>query len=221
MRGAIDAATERGELAGARVALAGAAKPAMFGDPRPVQVGFDGETLVLPAGGFAQPSDQGAAALATRVSAMARADDKDVHELFAGAGTLTVALARTARVSSIEIDGAAVACARENLARRELAAKLSIGDAETAAVPKRAEVVVLDPPRTGAAGACRAIAIAKPKRVVYVSCDPPTLARDAKILAGAGYALRDLETFELFPQTSHVETVAVFERGKPSAGGAP
>ena len=108
----------------------------------------------------------------------------------------------------------AVACAKENLALRDLSAKVSIGDAESSPIPKRASIVVLDPPRTGAAGACRAIAATKPKRVVYVSCDPPTLARDARILRAAGYALAELEIFELFPQTSHVESIAVFERAK-------
>ncbi len=206
------------DLGGARVTLAGSSKPATFGDPRPVQVGFDGAPLVLPAGGFAQPSDEGAAILARRVKELANARDLDVHELFAGAGTLTVALAGDARVSSIEIDEAAIACARENLARRGLTAKQSIGDAESSPIPKRASVVVLDPPRTGARGACKAIAEAKPKRVVYVSCDPPTLARDARLLADAGYALIGLEIVELFPQTSHVETIAVFSRGKRKAG---
>lgn len=208
---------DEGTLAGARIVLAGAASPATFGDPRPVQRGFDGLAVILPAGGFAQPSDEGAAQLSKRVAELARAEDADVEELFAGAGTLTIALARNARVASIEIDAAAVACAKENLALRGLSAKLSVGDAESSPIPKRASIVVLDPPRTGAAGACRAIAAAKPKRVVYVSCDPPTLARDARVLGAAGYVLTELETFELFPQTSHVETVAVFERRKKAS----
>ncbi|NUO48151.1 MAG: class I SAM-dependent RNA methyltransferase [Polyangiaceae bacterium] len=211
---AVSDLVEAGVLAGARILLGGAASPATFGDPRPVQIGFDDRPVILPAGGFAQPSDEGAAQLARRVAELARAEDADVQELFAGAGTLTIALAKAARVASTEIDAAAVACAKENLALRGLSAKASIGDAETSPIPKRANIVVLDPPRTGAAGACRAIAAAKPKRVVYVSCDPPTLARDARVLAAAGYALAELETFELFPQTSHVESVAVFERAK-------
>lgn len=208
----------RADLGGVRVVLAGSSKPAVFGDPRPVQIGFDGAPLVLPAGGFAQSSDEGAAILAQRVRALSGAAGLEVHELFAGAGTLTIALAADARVSSVEIDEAAVACARENLAHRGLAARQSIGDAESLPIPKRANLVVLDPPRTGARGACKAIAEAKPKRVVYVSCDPPTLARDARVLAEAGYVLTALELVELFPQTSHVETVAVFSRGKRKAG---
>ncbi len=211
---AVSDLVDKAELAGARIMLAGAASPAVFGDPRPVQRGFDDKPVILPAGGFAQPSDEGAAHLAKRVAELARAEGADVEELFAGAGTLTIALAGSARVASIEIDAAAVACAKENLALRGLSAKVSVGDAEKSPIPKRAGIVVLDPPRTGAAGACRAIAAAKPKRVVYVSCDPSTLARDARVLASAGYALAELETFELFPQTSHVETVAVFERAK-------
>jgi 23S rRNA (uracil1939-C5)-methyltransferase len=72
----------------------------------------------------------------------------------------------------------------------------------------RPEVVVLDPPRAGAPGASRAIASARADRVVYVACDPATLARDLGGLVRAGYELTHLETVELFPQTSHMETLA-------------
>jgi 23S rRNA (uracil1939-C5)-methyltransferase len=82
-----------------------------------------------------------------------------------------------------------------------------VGDANVFSIPSRAELVVLDPPRAGALGAARSIAAAGPKLVVYVACDPPTLARDLAVLTAAGYIPTHIETFELFPQTSHVETV--------------
>jgi 23S rRNA (uracil1939-C5)-methyltransferase len=68
--------------------------------------------------------------------------------------------------------------------------------------------VVLDPPRTGAKEIAAALASRPLPAVVYVSCDPPTLGRDLGVLAAAGYAPAAIETFEMFPQTSHVETIA-------------
>ena len=67
---------------------------------------------------------------------------------------------------------------------------------------------MLDPPRSGAAGASTAIASSRVSRVVYVACDPATLSRDLGTFVRNGFALTHLETVELFPQTSHVETLA-------------
>lgn len=207
--------TADGDLAGAHVLLQGAAKPIVFGDPRSVQRGADGVPLVLAAAGFAQPSEWAATLLATRVKELAKPEGASVLELFAGSGTLSVALAATARsFASIESADDAVACARENLAVRGLSGKLRVGDAETAELPRGLDVIMLDPPRTGAAKSAAAIAKAQPKRVVYVSCDAPTLARDLGPLLRAGYRLTALETAEIFPQTSHFETVAALALDK-------
>ena len=75
------------------------------------------------------------------------------------------------------------------------------------------DVVVLDPPRTGAsAQAIEGLASWRAPRLVYVSCDPPTLARDAARLIAGGYRLVSLDAFDMFPNTPHVEAVAVFDR---------
>ena len=75
------------------------------------------------------------------------------------------------------------------------------------------DVVVLDPPRSGAGRAvCEAIAAAGPSTVVYVACDPAALGRDTAIMGAAGYELSGLRAFDAFPQTHHVECVARFER---------
>jgi 23S rRNA (uracil1939-C5)-methyltransferase len=140
-------------------------------------------------------------------------------ELFAGSGTLSILLARgAASFTSVELEEEAVECARRNLADRGLTAKQINADANAFPLPPRTELVVLDPPRAGAPGAVRAIVAAAPRLVVYVACDPATLARDLAALLPAGYVLTDIETFELFPQTSHIETVVrlVKKRGRSS-----
>ncbi len=79
---------------------------------------------------------------------------------------------------------------------------------------ERATTIVVDPPRTGISReAMESIVRHGAARVVYVSCDPPTMARDARRLLDAGYRLASLKGFDLFPNTPHVETVAVFDRG--------
>ena len=223
-----------GTWAGARVLVEGSSLHAVFGDPHPILEGADGAPLVIAAGGFAQPSDHGAAALARRVAQLARlttgAPDqgplwkeerpRHVVELFAGSGTLSILLARdVASFHAVELDAEAVACARQNLAARGLEAKVTAADADAFAIPPRAEIIVLDPPRAGASSAVKAIAASSARAVVYVACDPPTLARDLGALLRAGFALTHVETFELFPQTSHVETVVrlVRARSTPSA----
>ena len=80
------------------------------------------------------------------------------------------------------------------------------------ALGERADVVVLDPPRTGAKKAVQGIVDLHPRRIVYVACDPAALARDLASFAARGYQLTGLRAFALFPMTHHVECVAVLER---------
>jgi len=76
----------------------------------------------------------------------------------------------------------------------------------------RPQTLILDPPRTGLSGkALEGVAGLRAPRIVYVSCDAPTLARDVRALVDAGYELRQLTAFDLFPNTAHVETVAVLQ----------
>ncbi|HEY2364985.1 MAG TPA: class I SAM-dependent RNA methyltransferase, partial [Polyangiaceae bacterium] len=104
--------------------------------------------------------------------------------------------------------------ARKNLAARKLTAKVTCADAATFEIPSTTDTVVLDPPRTGAREACERVAKARSvKRVVYVSCDRPTLARDLDVLATV-FDVVSVDVFEMFPQTSHAETVVLLERRK-------
>jgi 23S rRNA (uracil1939-C5)-methyltransferase len=78
---------------------------------------------------------------------------------------------------------------------------------------RRFPLILLNPPRTGALEAVPAVARLAPGRIVMISCDPATLARDAAAFRAAGYRLDALAPIDLFPQTAHVETVALFTPG--------
>ena len=99
--------------------------------------------------------------------------------------------------------------------RREEALRPAL---ENAAVPSafqglEPEALVLDPPRAGLPeGAAEMLARLSPARIVYLSCDPATLARDLALWVARGWALRGVEGFDLFPQTPHVEALALLER---------
>jgi 23S rRNA (uracil1939-C5)-methyltransferase len=139
-----------------------------------------------------------------------------VTELYCGVGNLSLPLAAQAReLIGIEQDSSAVADAEENAARAGLTNVRFLCMAVLAGVRSvlhqgiRSDLVVLDPPRTGAADVIEAVARLQAPRVIYVSCDPTTLARDLRKLGGYGYRLSVLQPLDLFPQTYHVETIAV------------
>ena len=142
-----------------------------------------------------------------------------VWDLYCGCGTITLPLSRHAQaVLGIEIVPEAVEDARENAARNgvsnaQFACAAVEDEADTLVRRLAPDVVVLDPPRKGAeASALEAVARANPERIVYVSCNPATLARDAKLLAEKGYTLREAVPVDMFPWTAHVETVAWLSR---------
>jgi len=142
-------------------------------------------------------------------------------DLYCGIGTITLCLARRARrVIGAEVVPQAIDDARENARRNGIEnAAFFCGDADDVAAKLlreglRPDVVTVDPPRKGLAeGVIGSIAGMAPARVVYVSCDPATLARDVKRFVQAGYRPVTAEAVDLFPRTSHVETVCLLERG--------
>ena len=145
-----------------------------------------------------------------------------VFELYCGAGTISLSLARRAgRVVGAEIVPEAVENAREN-ARRNGAENVEFicADAAEAAEHFRRsgespDVIVVDPPRKGmSAAAVRECAAMSPERIVYVSCDPATLARDAKLFKEYGYSPAAATAVDMFPRTSHVETVVLLSKGE-------
>ena len=211
--GALEALVHDGVLAGAALRAGGATVDAIFGEPREHREGADGKPLIGPIAGFSQAHDEVNRALVSRVLELACPTDRDVLELFAGAGNLTVALAANAKtLVAVEQDEAAADTCRENLQARGLAATVRTGDAETYRAPAVPDVVVLDPPRKGAPGAMKRILKSGVPEVVYVSCDPPTLGRDLATLAEGGYWPTDAVALDMFPQTAHVECVVRLER---------
>jgi len=141
-------------------------------------------------------------------------------DLYCGIGTISLCLARRAqRVIGVEVVEEAAADARENARRNGMVnVEFFCGDAadiaeRLAADGMRPDVVVVDPPRKGLAEpAVRSIAGMEPGRVVYVSCDPATLARDVRRFAEWGYAARRAEAVDLFPRTAHVEAIVLLQR---------
>jgi len=204
-----------GAWAGAEIWLDGATQPAVIGDPEGVTRAFDGSLLRTAPGGFAQAHEAISALLVARV-AQSVPEGASTLELFCGAGNMTIALAqRTERLEAVEGDERALAAARKNLAARGLRAKLIRADAADLKIASHVRVVVLDPPRVGAPDACRRIAASRARRVVMVSCDPATLARDIGLLQGDGgrrWRAVSIDLFEMFPHTSHIETLVVLDR---------
>lgn len=176
-----------------------------------------GRSMTVSAPSFFQVNT-GAAELLVQIALDAlHADGTDrVVDLYAGAGTFTLPLAEIAGdVVAVEAASSAVRDLRRNLEDSQLWAEVVGGDAlrelrEIGSI----DALLVDPPRAGlAGGAVEAIAKTRANTVVYVSCDPATLARDAKALGEAGYRLVSATPVDLFPQTFHVETVAKFVRG--------
>ena len=141
-----------------------------------------------------------------------------VLDLYCGLGNFSLPFARRAReLTGVEGDAGLVARAVKNAAlngvdnARFVTADLAQPDWSFFRSPS--DVVVLDPPRTGAEAAAAAMDRVAPRRIVYVSCHPATLARDAQVLVDRhGYRMRAVRVFDMFPHTHHVEALALFER---------
>lgn len=159
----------------------------------------------------------------------AAAEFSDLHrqgtllDLYCGAGTIGLCLSKdVGRVVGVEVVADAVADAKRNAAQNGIAnAEFFCADAGEAA--KRLctqglfpDVVVVDPPRKGLDGqTVEAVARMSPKRVVYVSCNPETLARDLKSFAKRGYTCTCVRPFDLFPRTAHVEVCCLLSKAAP------
>jgi len=144
-----------------------------------------------------------------------------VADMFCGLGNFTLPIARSgARVLGVEGSSALLARAAENAAANGLAERCSYLEAnlfevtpESLAALGRFDKMLIDPPREGAVELVKSFGEDAPRRIVYVSCSPATLARDAAVMVHEkGYALRGAGIANMFPHTSHVESIALFER---------
>lgn len=171
---------------------------------------------------FFQVNPQQTAELYRRVAELAAlTGSQTVVDAYSGTGTIALALAgQAAEVWGIELEAAAVADAEANARLNGIGnAHFLLGRTEER-LPRMVkdglipDVVVLDPPRKGCDPAVvDAIARAQPARVVYVSCNPATFARDLTQFREAGYVLRSVQPIDMFPQTAHVEVVGLLEPG--------
>jgi 23S rRNA (uracil1939-C5)-methyltransferase len=180
----------------------------------------EGDRFRIPAAAFFQPNPEaGAVARRLAIEALHLLPGARLLELYAGVGFMSVLAARHgARLTLLEENREACEAARHNL-REVGAAGLRVlpGDVDRTLAPLLAESwdgVLVDPPRTGLANEVRrALASARAPRLVYVSCDPATLARDLSTLVReGGWHVLKVTPVDLFPQTQHVECVAVLER---------
>ncbi len=146
--------------------------------------------------------------------------EETVWDLYCGVGTISLFMAqRAGRVCGVEIIPEAVENARQNALRSGIFnAEFFVGKAEEvlpaqAALGARADVICVDPPRKGCDRRCLdTILQMSPQRVVYISCNPATLARDLKILREGGYSVEIVQPVDMFPQTVHIETIVLLQK---------
>jgi 23S rRNA (uracil1939-C5)-methyltransferase len=177
---------------------------------------LDRRDAAVPGASFSQVNDAVAAAMRAHVlDVVQELAPARVVDAYAGAGAYAVPLAASGLdVTAIELDAdasaATAAAFRSVQAPRARAVHGRVEALLPSALP--ADVVIVNPPRAGVAeGVARQLEATPPRRLVYVSCDPATLARDLGRL-GAGWRLHDVRAFDMFPQTAHVETVCTLDR---------
>ena len=187
--------------------------PPMAGfEPREISRSIAGELYHFSAKSFFQINHQLLPALIQE--AIGSAKGKIAIDLYCGVGLFTLPLARRfAQVIGVDANERAIRFARANVESAQLNnAQVFAADVgnwlRSSEVPGTPDLLLLDPPRTGAENkVISGILSLKPARIVYVSCDPATLARDLKKLLAGGYTLDTATAFDMFPQTHHVETV--------------
>jgi len=183
----------------------------------PPKMRFGLAEVRLPPGAFLQAS-AAAEAVMTELVTEGVGGAKRLADLFAGLGTFTFALARTAAVDAFEADEAALAALAEAVRHTPKLKPVRCVPRDLFRSPlggkelDRYDAVVFDPPRAGAAAQAEQLAKSKVKRLVAVSCNPGTLARDLRILVDGGYRITRIVPVDQFLFSAHVEVVAHLER---------
>ncbi|MGO6704084.1 class I SAM-dependent RNA methyltransferase [Rhizobium ruizarguesonis] len=203
------------------LSLRGIARVSLNGEilvePSKPMVEFGGVQVSPPPGGFTQATKPAEEAMSELVTAHA-GKAKRIADLFAGAGTFSLRLARIGRVHAVEAEAKALA-ALDHAARNTQGLKpVTVEKRDLFRRPlmtqefKPYDVVVFDPPRAGAEFQCQELARSGVKKIVAVSCNPLTLARDLAILVEGGYRITGVTPIDQFLWTSHVEVVATLEK---------
>jgi 23S rRNA (uracil1939-C5)-methyltransferase len=212
------AVTERTLVSDARIrgaVLTGSGARRVVGDPH-LRLAVEPDlALEVPADAFTQVYPEANLLLVATVLEVGQfVPGMRVLDLYCGAGNFALPISRRGvAVTGIERADVAVESARANATRLGLDAAF-VCDAAVRGLARlssdRLDAIVLDPPRAGAAEVIPPLAARRATRLVYVSCDPATLARDARVLVSRGYRLGRVQPVDLFPQTYHIETVAEF-----------
>jgi 23S rRNA (uracil-5-)-methyltransferase RumA len=166
---------------------------------------------------FFQPNTFQAQVLYETVFSLADAKKTDsIFDLFCGTGTIGICFAKFAtKIFGVEINASAIEIAKKNAELNDLKnIKFLCGDAERELknLPQNPDIIIVDPPRA-CLGEKLSLKLAgfKARKIIFVSCNPTTFARDARILVDNGYSLREVQPVDMFPHTYHIETVAVFD----------
>jgi len=176
--------------------------------------------LEFPPGGFVQINlKQNQRLVAAALDGCQLTGDESVLDLYCGVGNFSLPLARHCRqVTGVEEFAPAIEAARRNASSNGLHnLQFHARSAEShvkAQSPGTFDLVLLDPPRNGASGVVTELVRLQPARIVYISCDPATLARDLLLLQQGGYRLDWAQPVDMFPQTSHIEGIAVLVHTK-------
>lgn len=143
---------------------------------------------------------------------------KTILDLYCGMGNFSVPLGRCGgTVTGIEGNQESIHWAEKNARQAEIKARFFVADVRSALEQlveqgEQADLILLDPPRSGVGKNITLLPQLEPEKIIYVSCDPATLARDLNLLCPAGYQISRVIPVDMFPQTSHIETVVLLER---------
>jgi 23S rRNA (uracil1939-C5)-methyltransferase len=200
--------------------VAGRDERKIWGDPRITVDVRGGLSLIVDADAFTQVNPEGNTRILDELLGAGQFQESDrILELYCGAGNFTLPMARQSRdVVAIEGYRPALANAKLNAQRngvrniRWISAPVPKAVADLKRRRDKFTKIVLDPPRAGAKGIETDLAAFGAEKIVYVSCNPATLARDLAAMVKHGYKLRRVQPIDLFPQTFHVETLAILER---------
>jgi 23S rRNA (uracil1939-C5)-methyltransferase len=181
------------------------------------RVTFGKTRVALPLESFLQPTREGEAALLAKVREALKGA-KAIADFFAGCGTFSLPLAEQARVHAVEQDRSALVALADAARNTQGLKPVTTEARDLFKIPlsgdelKPFDGALLDPPRAGAQAQVKALAASKIRRIAYVSCNADSFARDARILAGAGYRTGAVTPVDQFLWSSHIELIAGFTR---------